>query len=307
MVYTSKNDKGVMFFSCGSPKDARSILDTGINDILVSYFYLRKAKGAFKDIVEEIRIKKGYFMTDSGGFSFINTTKVKSDEMYTEEYWLPYLNEYVQWLHDNHRYIFVAANLDLDAYVGRDVVDKWNDKYFKPLEKHTNIVYVTQRDFEKEYDDFTGIKRLKEYLSLHDYVGVNNAMTKYTSQIFSLNKVYNKRIHGFGWTSLPMLKSQPLFSVDSTTWTAGAQFGATFIDDGKNFRRYDGAKHLRKRLKLKIEDAGLDAQKIAADKGEEVNRMNLLSWKGAQREYLRIANVKLINKPVAYYDKRFGA
>ena len=75
----------------------------------------------------------------------------ETPEAATEEYWLQYLESYVQWLWDHKDYVFVAANLDIDTIVGREVVDKWNEKYFKPLEEVMNIVYVAHKD--KEYTD----------------------------------------------------------------------------------------------------------------------------------------------------------
>ena len=132
--------KATLFFSASSVGDYTTLRDFGIKDTLVSYFYLRKSLKFYPPQLEKQHKEGGIFMTDSGAFSFMG--KKVEHKMTTEEYWLPYLEEYVAWLHENKKFIFVAANLDLDMIVGREVVDRWNEKYFKPLEKDINVVYV---------------------------------------------------------------------------------------------------------------------------------------------------------------------
>ena len=60
-------------------------------------------------------------MTDSGAFSFMgkfHEGTPEFDKMSTEEFWIPYLEEYVAWLREHKDYIFCAANLDIDKLVG---------------------------------------------------------------------------------------------------------------------------------------------------------------------------------------------
>lgn len=217
--YDIKKNKGLMFFSSSSVKDTKLLHAFGIKEILVSYHYISKSFDFYSEFLPKLHADKGLFMTDSGGFSFIAQLINKgelTDETREEKYWLPYLHSYVDWLTENAEYIFVAANLDLDAIVGREVVDKWNEKYFKPLEKLMNIVYVAHRDINREYNDYDGLNRLSEYCKKYPYVGVSQEYKNYASQVCLIARNNKSVIHGFAWTSIPMLQQNPLFSVDSS-------------------------------------------------------------------------------------------
>lgn len=305
--YSKYKDRGVMFFSAASPKDSQIVLDAGLDEMLVSYFYIRKRKRAYDDdILPQLFARDGLFMTDSGGFSFMEQldTLADKDHVYKEEFWLPYLEEYVQWLHDHYKYIFVAANLDLDAYLGRDKILEWNEKYFKPLEKYINICYVVQRDWKNEYNDYTGLKRYKEYLDLYDYVAVNQMQKQWTTPIFEQCRIKKKLVHGLAWTSIPMLKSQPLFSVDSSSWLSGQRYGITYQYDGVNFRMYDKkSKFRRKGDKIFCRENNIDYTALMNDEDAAVTRYNVIQWKGARDNYMKAANMKLWNQSPSHYEK----
>lgn len=300
-VYDSSKDKSVFFFSASNKKDWEVLFNFGVYEILVSYFYLRKDKN-FTSWLAKLNEKNGVFMTDSGGFSFI--AGEAKDDYYKEEFWLPYLNDYVQWLTDNQGLIYCAANLDLDIYLGREVIDKWNEKYFKPLEKSMNIVYVAHKDWDGYYADKNGLKRVKEYMKAHDYVGVNRTFKNSAVSIYELAKLYQRRVHGFAWTSISMLMKNPLFSVDSTTWLSGAKFGTTYTNDGRNFRTLDkDKKSVRKHSKLKCALNGVDRKLLLKEDRVAVHEYNLLAWIQARNNYIKLANTKLWNKPVMNYAK----
>lgn len=302
--YDPKKNKSVVFFSGGSPRDCSLFLDAGIYEMLVSYFYLRKRLSAFNDILDIVRDNGGLFMTDSGGFSFITAGKRDGhvEEYYDPEYWKPYLEEYVGWLNDNHKRVFVAANLDLDMYVGRDVVDEWNERYFEPLLKKMNIVFVSQPDISSPDSGLGALPRFKDYCSRYKYVGIPGIFLRHAHTVYQHAKINGNILHGFGWTSMPLLAKYPLFSVDSTTWVGGTKYGTSYMYDGKNFRIKDyKQKHLRKSDKVFCLENGIDYEGFMAEKQRPVHRYSLLNWKGAVIEYLKIANIKLVNKTVHSY------
>ena len=244
-------------------------------------------------------------MTDSGAFSFMGKFvegTPEYEEMHREKFWMPYLTEYLDWLKAHKDYIFSAANLDLDKIVGQDVVDKWNVHYFEPLAKETGIqiVYVAH-----ENDKSTLMQRLKEYCERYEYVGANQTAKKKAPQIFQLVKAYNRRIHGFAWTDLPLLRRYPFFSVDSVTWLGGVRFGITYDYDGKNFRSVEAdKKYIRKVRKLKYIRHKISYEGIQDEERKSINKMNLLGWMGFRKEYLKIANLRLYNKTVNYYERK---
>lgn len=248
----------------------------------------------------------GIFMTDSGAFSFMGKFTEDSEEyekMQTEEFWLPYLNDYIEWIRKYKDYIFCAANLDLDTIVGYDIVDKWNKLYFEPLEKETGvqIVYVAHESDESDGDFML---RFKDYCKRYKYVGANQAWKSKAAQIYQIVKHYNVRIHGFAWTQLDLLKKYPFFSADSVTWLGGVRFGTTYDYDGKNFTTIDYKhKYRRRARKLKYIKAGVDYEEVKKETRININKMNLLGWMGFRQEFLKMANLKLHNKTVDKYER----
>lgn len=305
-TYNKHKNKAVVFFSASSVGDTKQLWDFGIREILVSYFYIKKGVGYYEDLLPKLVAEGGLFMTDSGGFSFLGDKEI-TEEKTTEEYWMPYLEEYVAFLRKNKKYIYVAANLDLDRIVGREVVDKWNKKYFEPLEKEgLHIVYVAHKDFVNDYNDVSGFKRLEDYCKRYKYVGVNQGWKKQAAKVYVMANKYKVRVHGFAWTQLPLLKKYPFFSVDSTSWLSGVRYGTVFDYDGKNFRTYETKQKatIHKRKKIKYIGAGLNYSEILDDKRIATNQKNLLGWLGFRKEYLKFANMKLTNKNVGHYERK---
>lgn len=304
-TYDKSKNKAVLFFSASSTGDFQQLYDFGIRECLVSYFYIRKNLSYWEKMLPKFKEEGGIFMTDSGAFSFMGKFKEGTpeyDKMGTEEFWLPYLNEYLDWVKAHKEYIFSVANLDLDKIVGYDVVDKWNKKYFEPLEKDgIQVVYVAHEiTNSKEV-----VQRLKHYCEKYSYVGINQTWKALTPQVYQMIKRYNVRVHGFAWTEFNLLKHYPFFSVDSVTWLGGVRFGTTYDYDGKNFSTIDYKhKYRRKSKRLKYERAGVDFSKVTkTEERKNINKMNLLGWLGFRKEFLKMANLKLHNKKVSeYYD-----
>lgn len=304
--YDKAREKGIMFFSSSSVQDCKYLLESHIYEILVSIFYLRKNPSFYeKEFFPELKKNGGLFMIDSGGHTYLDMfyRGTATPEMYKEDFWIPKIEEYVEYLDTHSDCIFNAANYDMDFFVGRGIIDKWNEKYFKPLEKKMNIVYVIHESYIPAEKDPFGYSQIEYYCKHHKYVGasgtrhfINNA-----SRIYNAAKHYGTRVHGFGWTSLPTLKRFPFFSVDSTTWLGGVRYGTSYRYDGKNFRVTPYyKKYYRKADKILCLENGVDYDALLRDERTAVNMYNLIGWKGARREYLEYCK-KLSTKTVLSY------
>ena len=299
--YNKRLNKGLLFFSASSMGDTKQLIDFGIREILVSYFYLRKSLPYYEEALKVIYKDGGIFMTDSGAFSFMGDDV--TDEMKEEKYWIPYLNEYTAWIRAHKQYIYVAANLDIETIVGRKLVEKWNREYFEPLEKEgINIVYVAHADGNEN----TALEGFKIYCRKYKYVGVNQSQKKDASKFYQLAKQHNVRVHGFAWTELGLVTKYPFASLDSTTWLGGVRYGTTYNYDGKNFKTIDYKhKFRRKANRIKYEAAGIDYSGVTAREDRlEINKMNLLGWMGFRKEYLKMANLKLHTNTVDKYERK---
>ena len=180
---------------------ARTKLTIDLKNILISYHYIRKDPKFTKEILEMVRERGGLFMTDSGIFSFSNDKSFDGNSFD----WIEYLIEYTDWLKDNKEFIFSACNLDADYFVGHDEVVRWNEKFFEPLEKDINIIYVAHPNCMGRGD----LDALKEYCNKYDYVAVNERMASQASAIYQMAKQTKTAIHGLAWTKPSILKDFP--------------------------------------------------------------------------------------------------
>ena len=267
----------------------------GVKNLLISYHYIRKDPSFTQQILRDVRAEGGLFMTDSGAFSFLNDKNFDPDTFD----WVSYLHEYVDWLKANKEYIFSACNLDVDYYVGHDTVKKWNEKFFEPLEKDMNIIYVAHPNAIGKGD----LDVLKEYCKKYDYVAVNERMAKHASSIYQMAKQNKTAIHGLAWTKPTILKDFPFFSVDSSSWVNYQKYGATPVWDGRNFSQYDkDNKDIRKTLRNQCKKYGVKEYEFVNEVEEsDKNKHNddegltfsLRTWMDVFQDIKRYARTKL--------------
>jgi hypothetical protein len=297
-AYNMQSSKAVQFFSVAAFSNTEYLLHIGAHEVLVSYHYFRKRFDPYVEFIKELRAREGLFMVDSGAFSYIHGEAQK--EWYTEEFWLPHVEEYVQFLWDYSKYIFVAANFDMEQYVGRDIVYKWDEKYFQPLMNKINVTFISHQNAEEA--DPTGLKGLEYYCKRYPYVGVNAQMKSLNTKVFQMVNRYNRICHGMAWTDYRILNKTPLFTVDSSSWLMGQRFGATFFYDGANFRSLDKKKKgIRKYCADLCHNYGINFTDLMNEKQEAVTKFNLVAWVCARNDYISRANLKLKNKEVIHY------
>ena len=184
---------------------------SGFRFVLMSYHYLQgKPKNFLKERLEEFPDLKVFI--DSGAHTFYQ--KMDEYRQKDEKFWDEYLTKYTEWVKENSEYIFACANLDIEAIVGVDTVDKWNDKYFKPLEESgIEVCYIWHS--ERGQDGW------REMCRKHSYVGLsyeNDAQMTVQRLMSMVNvaKKTNTRVHGMALTQTEILARVPLFSADSS-------------------------------------------------------------------------------------------
>lgn len=234
----------------------------GVKNILISYHYIRQNLQYMEQLLPEIKSYGGLFMVDSGAFSFITDANFDIANFDYEGY----CEEYTTWIKDHSTFIFSAANLDIDDYIGHDEVKRLNQEYFEPLEKHVNIIYIAHKNIES-YGEL-GI--FQEYIGRYKYIGVSEEMTPNISTIFQLAKSKRVAIHGLAWTKPTKIRDFPFFSVDSSSWVNYQKYGATVVWDGTNFSQYDSKnKAIRKTLKHLCDKYKVDFDKFCTEQNED--------------------------------------
>ncbi len=174
--------------------------------ILTSYFWLSK-KRDFKALKE-----RGFtIFIDSGGFSARESGKFID------------IKEYRDFLVKNKDYIEIGANYD----VGTTVQQLKNQEF---LEEEFPVIPVYH------LDQFVNNERklLDYYIDKYKYIALGGMVGEYANEknitIF-LNYCFSKglpkkiKFHGFGINNSKRLIKYPFYSIDSSNWIKGGQFG----------------------------------------------------------------------------------
>lgn len=257
--------------------------------VLMSYHYLQSKKGGFlKERIEENPHVKVFI--DSGAHTFLTNDKFLD---MPKEFWEDYLEKYTEWLIKNKDYIFACANLDLEAIVGNELVDEWNDKYFKKVEEAgIEVCYI--------WHSPRGETGWEEMCKKHSYIGLSiqndtdTTLQKLMKKIKVAQK-YNTRVHGMALTKTDILVRVPFFSADSTTWLVGQQYGELNWFDGRKMRRLGKTEWQRNyKTKLLKEPFNADWDRLMTGMGGkgdtyELLRLNLIAYKLVE-EHIRKRN-----------------
>lgn len=183
---------------------------------LESYHYLKESKQA-PDYFRSI--KKTLFL-DSGAFSMF-TQKIQVN-----------LGEFADYIKLNKDIIHIASNLD---EIGRGKEQQtWNNQ--KALEKMG--VKIQPVHHARDADQWL----LKYMAEGYDYIFLGGMVPETTKYLAGwLDHIWSKyltkkdgsakiKVHGFGLTTLELIKRYPWYSVDSTSWVITGRFGAIYLD-----------------------------------------------------------------------------
>lgn len=256
--------------------------------VLMSYQYLKKRAGGFlaKRIGQNPDTR---VFIDSGAHTFLTDIETYSEK--DEEFWESYIEEYTDFIRKNKDFIFACADLDIDDIVGVDKVNEWREKYFEPLEKEgVQVCYI--------WHLIRGEKGWEDMCRKYSYIGltVQNDKTASVQRLMkriNVAKRYNTRVHGMALTKTEMLARVPFYTVDSTTWLVGQQFGELNLFDGRRMKRIL-KKDWRRTCKTKLVNPPYNADWDRLTKGGklgdgntyELLKMNLISYRLLE-EYAR--------------------
>lgn len=257
-----------------------------IETMLMSYLYLRRKGKKFlaERIAENPNVK---FLIDSGAHTFLTNDEYKDKPI---EYWEDYLEKYTKFLRENKDHIFAGVELDITSIVGQDKVDEWREKYFEPLEKEGVLVcYV--------WHLVDGEKKWEEMCRKYDYVGFSTEVVEQMShaqitKMFNIAKKYNARVHGFAITSLEYMTKFPFYTIDSTTWLVGTQFGEVNYFDGRRMKRLK-KDEWKRTYKNKLIKLGADWDLASREDPYELIRINLLVFKEVEKYVRRVNRTRM--------------
>lgn len=205
------------------------------SNVFCTYFYKKHTEKTLLALKEKGH--KGLITIDSGAHSFfeimgISVTSQKNDEKKKD---LPdpyeYFENYLQWIKKWYNYFSYFVELDLQALVTQDVVDKWRNRMKEEgvFDKCITVQhsYNSWNDFLKLIDEskskYIAIEGIRKDIEMIDY-----------NKFIKVCYERNIKIHGFALTRAKLLDKCPFYSVDSSSWTAAIRFGKIHIWDSKS-------------------------------------------------------------------------
>ena len=187
-----------------------------IDDCVLLESYFKKDKGLDRMIGTHRNIS---LFLDSGAYSAF-TQNIEID-----------IDEYIQYIKDNKDCISQYAVLDV---IGDAQGTLENQLYME--ERGLSPIPCFHYGDDEMY--------LREYLKKNNYIALGGMVKRPKNQLeYWLDEIWGKyltnadgtaklRIHGFGMTSVSLMKRYPWYSVDSTSWVLTGRFGAVFCDVG---------------------------------------------------------------------------
>lgn len=211
----------------------------GIPHILESWHYVGRQR-----YVDEMRANSAQIFLDSGAFSAWTLGTTLSLDKYCE-----YINR--------NRDIFIVEDGDLMV----SVLDGIGD----PLQTYRNQLEMEQKGvrplpcFHFGEDE----RYLEHYINNYTYITIGGMVGKSRIQLSNwLERIFNDyicdssgnprlKVHGFGLTSIPLMRDFPWYSCDSSSWIQYAVYGHIFHPElgvvtvsEKSPRRHDAGMHI---------------------------------------------------------------
>ena len=266
----------MLFSGVEDDRNFQILYDMGIRNFLISFHYIQK-KHLNVSKYEEMGVK---FFVDSGAFTYITNLEY---EEYTIEQWEALIERYLRWIEKHSSIVFAFASLDLEYLVGGEKVQEWNEKYFEPFMLRTGIPVCFV------YHDNATKLTWEQYCQRYPYVGVSwgGLDTQGNDVKYGLNKLriaekYGAVVHGMAMTQTALLTKLPFYTVDSTTWLVGLQYGEVNYWNGKKMSRLKKDKWKGSMLE-RLCSLGFDRQKLLDEDKEELIKVNVYAFIQAEK------------------------
>jgi len=204
----------ILYFAGESPVDNAVLEDSGVKNILKSYFYLKNNPKYTVELLDKFNV-----FLDSGAFSALTRKAAIGLDSYIE-----FLKEYKP-----------------PVYAGLDVIGN-------AQETKKNIEYMEERGLSPMPTFHRGseMRHLLEMLDKgYDYIALGGIAVMGLSskqRHMHLDRCWKKirdrrpglKVHGFGCSGEQIMKQYPWYSVDSTSWLAPVTYGREI--DGQSHR-----------------------------------------------------------------------
>lgn len=253
------------FAGAEAPTLRRRLVDAGATHFAASYWHLRDRlpkDGTFP--FRERFPTDAEILLDSGGFTANN-----SREEYDEDFFVDYLNGYVEFVEKHIDQLDLVTEFDLLDYSVEDLWALRYDVWSKfPPEKFLPVWHV-----EHGFDELHMLAN-----SFPKIAVTGEALKEMGQRLPAVANKYGVRFHGLSVTSEKLIKTAALESVSSTSWISPTRHGDRVVWDG-TLHRYP-KKYADRALtnhRDTLEREGFDLDLLAAGDAEELSAMTVWS------------------------------
>lgn len=260
-------------------KNFKILYDLGIRNFLMSYHYTQS-----KVLDLEMFKSKGIkFLIDSGAYTYYHNEKFHSR---TVEEWEQHIVRYLDWAKRHKDIIFAIASLDIEALVGGKQVQEWNEKYFEPFMLETGIPVCFV------WHEGSTMMSWEQYCQRYPYVGLSWGTDTYDDGTGGLKtglkrlqvaEKYGTVVHGMAMTRTSLLTKLPFYTVDSTTWMVGVQYGEVNWWNGSKMSRLKKEKWKGEMLDEICNTLGRDRELLLQEDSAEMIRVNVQAFQKAEK------------------------
>lgn len=249
-----------------APTLRRRLKAAGATRFAVSFWHLRDRLPKSGEFPFDERFPEGSeILLDSGGY-----TANKRREEHDDDYWIDYLDHYVDLVSKNLARLELVTEFDFLDYSNDDIwalrFDVWNAL---PPEKFLPVWHP-----ERGWDE------LVKAATTYPQVAIpGSAIETVAHRLPALSNRYGCRFHGLAVNSQELIERGGLASVSSTAWTSAMRHGERAIFDGSKLHRYGkGSKDtaIRQHRPL-LERAGFDIEDLLDEEPEELTRLAVWS------------------------------
>lgn len=216
-----------IFLAGMEQKDSVEVISKGlVRNAFLSYYYLRNKKADlsfFRKNIKTIIIDSGahtFFAERAGEGLSVSNLKKKTK---TKEEPEAYFQRYKNWALKNKDYFDYFVELDIGEIVGQDTVLRWRNE-LKEVGIYNKCITVYHPNC-MSYQDYidTLEDSQSKYIALE---GDRNSRTR-LPYLKLVKECFDRdiKVHGFALNKQELIERIPFYSVDSTSWKAGAMYG----------------------------------------------------------------------------------
>lgn len=263
-----------MFFA-GGDSIYTTLEQNEVEKILTTYYFLRRKS---KRTWDRISSTFSPIFLDSGAFSFKQFSEeegIRWRDIPKRPEFREYVEQYGNFVKAEGERYYACANVDVGGIEDKErnqrILEEITGYYIVPVIHPSDPIWWVDKVFrEYPYVGLGGVGSEKN----------EKKILRYCKQRLSHAKQYGTRVHGFALTSIDLMRSVAFFSVDSTSWIAGAKYGVTYFFDSRRLRMWDRyQKKVRGRMKPHVIELGLDWDKYKNEESRTVNSFNLQQWR----------------------------